>query len=118
MDLTQHIWLKLQARCPPDQVDEAQLNRIVLLIAEGRRLAEEVRLRAHTPSQIPRETIVLTCGIMLECTNWGEEAQKHIRQSLRLLAEQLRQSAADEEAHSPPATAVAPPTQPPSNPLG
>ena len=116
-DLTQRILTMLQ-ECCPEEVDAAQLDEMTWLIAEGRRLAEDVRLRAHAPSQIPRATIVHIYGIMLECTNWGKEAQEHIQQSLWLLAEQLRHSPADEEAHSPPATAVAPPSPPPSNPLG
>ncbi|KAL4420957.1 hypothetical protein ABPG77_004586 [Micractinium sp. CCAP 211/92] len=88
MDLTESVMEDLQAVCP-GQVDEAQLSLITQYIAEGRRMAEEIRLLAQTPSQNSREAVNYALALMKVCREWCWEAQKQIERSLQLQRQQL-----------------------------
>lgn len=84
-DLTEGMIEEAKEVCPSwIDAEQEQLDEMTWLIAEGRRLAEEIRRRAHTPSQIPRETIVRTVAVIQVCMAWSKAANEQIKQKLQL----------------------------------
>lgn len=99
MDLTE----SLMEEEAPSQVTTAELQHVTQLIAEGRRLAGEMRRQAQTPSLISRAMVAQVLLIRKECMEWGEKASDHLELKFR-----LRQSKAGKATDSSPASGTAP----------